>query len=480
MLRVTPIYGSRFSPEAEQPSCSLIEYGGCRILWNVGWSPYQNQRNHPLVAGNANGIPDHDCLIVTDSTINAVGGLPLYYRQQMRRRRRRTGADDDTTGKKNSSTGTAGDKGGEVDEDDDASKKKDRSDDEKATATSQSQPKMYATYPIVQMGQMTLYDMHASISLDGGKPPYKLEDVDDAFESLISIKYSQSVEVAPGVTVTAHGAGGTVGGCYYVLRRIKDDTNVVLTTSRYHVSKELHLSPATLTKYASSPDVLVTSPGGVAFRHLRGLSHPKEDGQQRQQNKKKRRQPPPLAPVLVTQQERTLVETVLSVLRRDGNVLMPVDASGRVLELILLLHKTWQRQRLFNAYHLVWLAPLVDNTVEFARSQLEWMHPDLGNQFDAAPHANGHPFALAGVKRISTAADLQALLLDEQDNSGNSNPVCVGTVLGGWTGPRRVAQVGRQSRQRRRLHRLLPVLPTTEHVRRHRQRRWRYCDGRNE
>jgi len=40
---------------------------------------------------------------------------------------------------------------------------------------------IYATFPVVKMGQMTLYDQHAAICLDGGRPPYDLEDVDDVF-----------------------------------------------------------------------------------------------------------------------------------------------------------------------------------------------------------------------------------------------------------------------------------------------------------
>jgi cleavage and polyadenylation specificity factor subunit 2 len=40
-----------------------------------------------------------------------------------------------------------------------------------------------------------------------------------------------------------------------------------------------------------------------------------------------------------------LVDTVLSTLRADGNVLLPVDSAGRVLELVLLLDKYWTQHK---------------------------------------------------------------------------------------------------------------------------------------
>jgi len=85
----------------------------------------------------------------------------------------------------------------------------------------------------------------------------------------------------------------------------------------------------------------------------------------------------------VTRRETELVELVMAALRRGGNVLLPVDASGRVLELLLVLGRHWERQRLGSAYNLVWVGSMTWNTIEFARSQLEWMAAPLGAQFDS-------------------------------------------------------------------------------------------------
>jgi hypothetical protein len=152
-------------------------------------------------------------------------------------------------------------------------------------------------------------------------------------------------------------------------------------------------------QHGATPDVLVTRPGGPAMKLLSQLYATKK-----------------LVPPLVTQSQRNLVEHILSVLRRDGNVLMPVDASGRVLEVILLLSQHWERHRLQGAYNLVWLGSMVGNTIDFSRSQLEWMASALGNQFDSP--GKGHPYALKSVQLCTSASELEAVM-------ANGNPTCV-------------------------------------------------------
>jgi Cft2 family RNA processing exonuclease len=71
MLRVTPIYGSRFSAfgEAEEPSCTLIEFSDCRCLINVGWIDETDE---------STTFPEHDCVLLTDSTLQSVRYLRCH------------------------------------------------------------------------------------------------------------------------------------------------------------------------------------------------------------------------------------------------------------------------------------------------------------------------------------------------------------------------------------------------------------------
>ena len=79
--------------------------------------------------------------------------------------------------------------------------------------------------------------------------------------------------------------------------------------------------------------------------------------------------------------ERDLADAVMKVLRNDGNVLLPIDTAGRVLELVLHLEQLWGANKL-NAYHLVLYNNVAYNTVEFAKSHLEWMNDAITNTFD--------------------------------------------------------------------------------------------------
>lgn len=196
MFRVTPVYGSRWSTkgQATEPQCVLIEYANARLLCNVGWWVYS-----PAVFPE---LPEHDALLVTDSTTQCAGGLPLYHLQH-------------------------------------------------------PETPVYATFPTVKLGQMTLYDQHAALTMDGKRPPFTLEEVDQAFGSVTCIKYSQSIRIKD-LSVTAHRAGHVVGGAFFVLFGMKDETSVVVT-SNYHIAREIHLDSSTLLEHASTADVLVVS-----------------------------------------------------------------------------------------------------------------------------------------------------------------------------------------------------------------------------
>ena len=126
-------------------------------------------------------------------------------------------------------------------------------------------------------------------------------------------------------------------------------------------------------------DALLTMPGGP--RGLLGKLYqpPPKDYVARNNNnnnhhemiKYKKGNKPILSSPVGNRSEAELIESIMAALRRDGNVLLPVDASGRVLELLLLLDRHWEKQRLGGAYNLCWVGPMSLNTIEFARSQLE-------------------------------------------------------------------------------------------------------------
>jgi cleavage and polyadenylation specificity factor subunit 2 len=190
------VYGSRWSDEgqATEPQCTLVEYANARLLFNIGWWGYSCQ-DFP-------DLPGHDALIITESTVQCAGGLPLYQKQY-------------------------------------------------------AETPIFATFPTVKMGQMTMYDQHSAVCVDGKRPSFTLEEVDQAFGRVTCIKYSQSFRIRD-LFVTAYRSGHVVGGTFFVLTGVNDDTSIVLTSS-YNIAREMHLDPSTLLEHASNADVLVVS-----------------------------------------------------------------------------------------------------------------------------------------------------------------------------------------------------------------------------
>ena len=446
MLRVTPIYGSKgqsHSSISVPPSCTLIEYGGVKILVNVGFDESLSLINNATMdnkdisagkGGVPSVLPSVDAVLLTDSSLHSLAGIPILY-----------GKNSSLQKKSNSS-----------------SKANANAKNNASNAPKYSQPPIYATFPTVKMGQMNLYDHHANVSFDGGNPGYALSDVDALFSPFVyqqsdpnnvnsnasqsdgqlnsnngdsldadqkaqnqslaqtqlkpiqTIKYAQTIIVndpitnKPAIAITPQRAGHLVGASFFILKRLTDETEVVVAPI-YHHAKEKHLDNSTLYKYATACDVLVTTCGGPGSI-LGSLYIPHKNNK------------PILNPPSVARDEGELIETILSTLRRGGNVLLPTDTSGRVLELLYLLNQHWERHRLGSAYNLCWVGSMVHNTLEFARSQLEWMAAPLGAQFDSG---RGHPYALSSVQRYSTVAELEANCFSDEAGEGNSNPTCV-------------------------------------------------------
>jgi cleavage and polyadenylation specificity factor subunit 2 len=68
-------------------------------------------------------------------------------------------------------------------------------------------------------------------------------------------------------------------------------------------------------------------------------------------------------------------------LNQGGSVLMPVDASARVLELLYLLDQLWAHHRL--SFPIMFLAPESQKTVDHAKGMLEWLSEAATKQFSA-------------------------------------------------------------------------------------------------
>ena len=212
--------------------------------------------------------------------------------------------------------------------------------------------KVYTTLPVHKMGLMYMYD-HFLSRIDNDFDTFTLDDVDAAFAAVVPVRYAQhsTLDGFRGVTVTPYAAGHMLGGAFWKIQKETDD---VLYAVDYNHRKEKHLNGAVLESMRR-PSLLITD----AF-NVQGSPQ-------------------------VKSHDTLLMDMILRCMRQDGNALIPIDPAGRVLELLLILEEKWAQMQL-GAYQLVLLTTVAYNTLDFARSHLEWMGEHVGRNFDSDRH----------------------------------------------------------------------------------------------
>uniref|UniRef100_A0A6B2L931 Cleavage and polyadenylation specificity factor subunit 2 n=1 Tax=Arcella intermedia TaxID=1963864 RepID=A0A6B2L931_9EUKA len=209
--------------------------------------------------------------------------------------------------------------------------------------------KIIGTIPVYKMGQMFMYDAYQSRQNSEEFTVFNLDDVDAAFDNFVQLKYSQRYTLSgKGIKleITPYAAGHLIGGTIW---KIKRETDEIIYAVDYNHKKERHLSP-TILETLTQPTLLITDA-------LNALNSQDSRGNR----------------------DSLLIESITSTLRAGGNVLLPVDTAGRVLELLVILDQHWSH--FHYSYPLLFLNNVAYNTIEFAKSQLEWMSEAIMNKF---------------------------------------------------------------------------------------------------
>eukprot|EP01124_Arcella_intermedia_P005522 TRINITY_DN13267_c0_g1_i1.p1 TRINITY_DN13267_c0_g1~~TRINITY_DN13267_c0_g1_i1.p1 ORF type:complete len:752 (-),score=213.87 TRINITY_DN13267_c0_g1_i1:29-1996(-) len=196
---------------------------------------------------------------------------------------------------------------------------------------------------------MFMYDAYQSRQNSEEFTVFNLDDVDAAFDNFVQLKYSQRYTLSgKGIKleITPYAAGHLIGGTIW---KIKRETDEIIYAVDYNHKKERHLSP-TILETLTQPTLLITDA-------LNALNSQDSRGNR----------------------DSLLIESITSTLRAGGNVLLPVDTAGRVLELLVILDQHWSH--FHYSYPLLFLNNVAYNTIEFAKSQLEWMSEAIMNKF---------------------------------------------------------------------------------------------------
>ncbi|KAL7680025.1 putative ribosomal protein L25 [Plasmopara halstedii] len=234
---------------------------------------------------------------------------------------------------------------------------------------------VYGTLPVHRMGQIALYDAYqAKTKQDNDFSLFSLDDVDLVFERFKQLKYSEKLTLrssGEGIVITPHVAGHLIGGALW---RIMKETDDIIYAVDYNHRSE-HVLQKTILDSFSRPTLLITDSMNL---------HAEQ-------------------PKLKDRDSKIMME-ILKTVRNGGNVLIPTDSSGRVLELMRVLDQYWIQNKLRDPIAL--LHDMSYYTPKAAQAMLEWCNDRIAKNFDIGRQ---NPFQFTHIHLVHTLEELDAL-----------------------------------------------------------------------
>ncbi|KAJ1841391.1 hypothetical protein LPJ70_004236, partial [Coemansia sp. RSA 2708] len=253
----------------------------------------------------------------------------------------------------------------------------------------------YATLATHMMGGLCLHDTVKTLAAREEFSLFGAKDVDAAFENVVPLQYSQP-KALPGrhahITITAHAAGHTIGGTIWT---IENGAETVLYALDYNHTKEEHLrrcslmdgSEGMLNRRLIKPTLLITDALNASL-------------------------------TLPTRKKRLdcFLDSIGAVVKRGGNVLIPVDSAARVLEIAYVLNEWWPRERSRRDTHaLCLLGTSARKLRNFAQSLVGWMAASVEGQMS---DRDTRPFDLRHVAIVQSLDELDRKMRGDTRSRG--------------------------------------------------------------
>eukprot|EP01038_Epipyxis_sp_PR26KG_P014055 gene14055-18853_t len=253
------------------------------------------------------------------------------------------------------------------------------------------------TLPVFKFGQIMLYDYCLNRTMEGiqNNCNFDYDDIDNAFNNVMTMKYNQNVNMKEVINSRNKGAGKknhqdlsiycihsgrTVGGSVFIIRYGQAE---IVYAMDINLKKEIVLDGADLEAFPTGSELLIID---GSIHHMKTAS----------MNVKRKRGD-------VKDEINSFLSTIMDTLRSGGNVLIPCETSGRILELLQILSKFWIDTKI-GLYHLLFLSHMSHNVTEFGRMQLEWMSDSLSKGFY---NGKPNPFELSQIKLASTIREVE-------------------------------------------------------------------------
>ncbi|KAI0082444.1 hypothetical protein K474DRAFT_1611456 [Panus rudis PR-1116 ss-1] len=197
-----------------------------------------------------------------------------------------------------------------------------------------------------------------------------LQEVHDAFDSLNVLRFSQPCHLqgkCQGLTIIPFNAGHTLGGTIWKIRSPTAGT-LLYAVDMNHM-RERHLDGTVLMR---------TSAGGNTgiFESLLRPDLLITDAERANVTTARRKD-----------RDAALLDCVDAALSSNHSILMPCDASTRVLELLVLLDQHWSYSRL--RYPICLLSRTGGEMLTFVRSMMEWLGGTINKEDVGAEPQDG-------------------------------------------------------------------------------------------
>ncbi|ETV83179.1 hypothetical protein, variant 3 [Aphanomyces astaci] len=234
---------------------------------------------------------------------------------------------------------------------------------------------VYVTLPVYRMGEIVLYEAYQARTKDDLEfNLFTLDHVDQVLETFIQLKFSQKLKLSgegEGIYITPHAAGHLIGGSIWSIAK---ETDEIIYAVDYNHRAEHVLSKTVLDTF-TRPTLLIT--GSMSL--------------DKQQPKMRDR-------------DEQLKDEIVHVLRRGGDVLIPCDSAGRVLEVLHVLDQYWIKLKLKDPIAL--LHTMSFYTPKAAQAMLEWCSERISKNFDIG---KPNPFNFTHVNLIHNLDELDRL-----------------------------------------------------------------------
>lgn len=193
--------------------------------------------------------------------------------------------------------------------------------------------KIYISEPVHKMSHLDIYDHYFSTT----HKHFSVENIEAANKQCISLKHSQKVHIKEkGLVFTPYRAGNNIGGSFW---RITHNMQDVVYMPLFNPHPLKHIEGLDFSS-VQNPAVLIFD----------GFTSEDEE-----------------KPI------KDLCEKIKNTLVNGGSVLIPVQASGSVIEILFALQKYWEDNHTeIEHYPLYFLSHFSDYTRDYAKTCSEW------------------------------------------------------------------------------------------------------------